>query len=55
MRKINVGTALNVAFTSRVRPALDADPAVHDPRRYLASARQGMAEVVEALLRDLDG
>ncbi len=53
IRKINVGTALNVAFTSRVRRALDADPTVVDPRRYLANARQGVADVVEELLRAL--
>jgi fructose-bisphosphate aldolase class II len=53
MRKINVGTALNVAFTSQVRRALEADPTMHDPRRYLGAARLGIAEVVEELLRAL--
>ena len=53
IRKINVGTALNVAFTDQVRAFLEADPTVHDPRRYLAAARQGVAETVEELLRDL--
>ena len=53
MRKINVGTALNVAFTSAVRSALDADPAVVDPRRYLAAAREAVADVVWQLLGDL--
>ena len=50
MRKINVGTALNVAFTSRIRAHLEADPNVHDPRKYLAEARQAVAGVVEELL-----
>ena len=53
IRKINVGTALNVAFTDQVRAFLEADPTVLDPRRYLAAARQGVAETVEELLRDL--
>jgi fructose-bisphosphate aldolase class II len=53
MRKINVGTALNVAFTQRVRACLDENPTVHDPRRYLAAAREGIADVVEELLRAL--
>ena len=48
------GTALNVAFTDAVRAGLDADPLVHDPRRYLAAARLGVADVVEELLRALD-
>jgi fructose-bisphosphate aldolase, class II len=44
--KVNIGTALNVAFTGAVRAALDADAAVVDPRRYLASARDAMADTV---------
>jgi fructose-bisphosphate aldolase class II len=44
--KVNIGTALNVAFTGAVRTALGADPAVVDPRRYLASARDAMADTV---------
>lgn len=53
IRKINVGTALNVAFTDRVRAHLEADPSVHDPRRYLAAGREGIADVVADLLRAL--
>lgn len=53
IRKINVGTALNVAFTDRVRAYLEANPLVHDPRRYLAAGRDGIADVVEDLLRAL--
>jgi fructose-bisphosphate aldolase class II len=55
IRKVNVGTALNVAFTSRVRAALEADPALTDPRRYLEPAREGVADLVVAMLRDLSG
>ncbi|BCB90956.1 class II fructose-bisphosphate aldolase [Phytohabitans suffuscus] len=47
IRKVNVGTALNVAYTGAVR----AGAAVHtDPRRYLAPARDAMAEAVAAYL-----
>ncbi|WP_285114219.1 class II fructose-bisphosphate aldolase [Leifsonia sp. fls2-241-R2A-40a] len=47
--KINVGTALNVAFTGRVRSFLDSNPSATDPRRYLAPGRDGIAETVAAL------
>jgi fructose-bisphosphate aldolase class II len=48
--KINVGTALNVAFTAEVRRALESDAALTDPRKYLALARDAVADVVEGLL-----
>jgi fructose-bisphosphate aldolase class II len=48
--KVNIGTALNVACTSTVRSRL-ADPALVDPRRYLAPAITAMATEVEHLLR----
>jgi fructose-bisphosphate aldolase class II len=47
MAKINIGTALNVAFTDAVRRAI---PGQVDPRRYLAPARTAMTEVVAHLL-----
>lgn len=53
MAKINIGTALNSAFTGTVRTALDDQPDLVDPRRYLASARTAMAETVTAALRVL--
>jgi fructose-bisphosphate aldolase class II len=53
MRKINVGTALNIAYTGRVRQALDGDTAVVDPRKYLAGARTAMAAEVSRLLRTI--
>lgn len=53
IRKINVGTALNVAYTGRVRQALDRDTAVVDPRKYLAGARTAMAAEVSRLLRTI--
>jgi fructose-bisphosphate aldolase class II len=43
--KVNIGTALNVAFTAGVRSRLE-DPAVVDPRKYLAPARERVAETV---------
>jgi fructose-bisphosphate aldolase class II len=50
MIKINIGTALNTAFTGTVRAALADRPDLVDPRRYLASARLAMAETVTAAL-----
>jgi fructose-bisphosphate aldolase class II len=52
IRKINVGTALNVAFTGAVREALNEED-LTDPRRYLGPARTATAELVTGLLRDL--
>ena len=55
LRKINIGTALNVAFTGRVREVLAADPQLTDPRKHLGPARDAVADLVEGLLRDLVG
>ncbi len=49
MVKINIGTALNVAFTSAVRRRLREDATV-DPRKYLTVARTDMAATVHRLL-----
>ena len=51
--KVNIGTILNVAFTTAVRDVL-ADPAVVDPRKYLAPARTGMAGVVRRMVSVLN-
>ncbi|MEV0775427.1 class II fructose-bisphosphate aldolase [Streptomyces sp. NPDC050433] len=51
MVKINIGTALNIAFTGAVREFVTEDTGSVDPRRCLASARTRMAETVEHLLR----
>jgi fructose-bisphosphate aldolase class II len=51
--KVNIGTALNVAFTGAVRSFLDGNPTTVDPRRYLAPARTATAGTVEHLLRVL--
>ncbi|MDH2389687.1 class II fructose-bisphosphate aldolase [Streptomyces sp. HNM0663] len=50
MVKINVGTALNAAFTGEVRAFLDANPGVVDPRKYLVPAREAMAGTVAEFL-----
>ncbi|MBB5632823.1 fructose-bisphosphate aldolase class II [Cryobacterium mesophilum] len=48
IRKVNIGTALNVGFTGRIREFLASDPAATDPRSYLRSAREAVAiEVAE--------
>ncbi|MFI9204896.1 class II fructose-bisphosphate aldolase [Streptomyces sp. NPDC053048] len=51
MTKINVGTALNTAFTHAVRTYLDTHPTTVDPRKYLALAREAMARTVAGFLR----
>jgi fructose-bisphosphate aldolase, class II len=50
--KINIGTALNVAFTDAVRQHLADDDSV-DPRRYLAAAREAATAEVARLLATL--
>ncbi|WP_434591385.1 class II fructose-bisphosphate aldolase [Streptomyces sp. A5-4] len=50
MVKINVGTALNTAFTGAVRAHLTANPTTVDPRKYLVPAREAMAGTVAHFL-----
>jgi fructose-bisphosphate aldolase class II len=50
MTKINVATQLNKAYTGAVRACLAADPALVDPRRYGAAARDAVAAEVTRLL-----
>jgi fructose-bisphosphate aldolase class II len=50
MTKINVSTHLNGHFTRAVRAALEADPGLVDPRRYLAAGRTALTEETERLL-----
>jgi fructose-bisphosphate aldolase class II len=49
MVKLNIGTALNIAFTGAVRDRLEQDPSLVDPRRYLAAARDAVAVTVRQL------
>ena len=53
MAKVNIGTALNVAFTGAVRDVLAAQPDLTDPRRYLGPARDAVADLVAGFLSDL--
>jgi fructose-bisphosphate aldolase class II len=48
--KVNIATILNVTFTGVVREVLDGDPALVDPRKYLAPARSQMSELVARML-----
>ncbi|MEU7278905.1 class II fructose-bisphosphate aldolase [Streptomyces sp. NPDC045431] len=54
MTKINIGTALNTAFTGAVRAFLDADAdagaSTVDPRKYLVPAREAMTGTVAHFL-----
>ncbi|MET0703123.1 MAG: class II fructose-bisphosphate aldolase [Mycobacterium sp.] len=52
--KINIGTLLNIHYTSTVRAYLAADTAVTDPRRYLAPARAAVADAVAEAIAALD-
>ena len=55
LTKINIGTALNIAYTGAIRAALAADDALVDPRRYLREARTAITATAEALLRTVSG
>jgi fructose-bisphosphate aldolase class II len=48
--KVNVGTALGIAYTGAVRECLLAGPDVVDPRTYLRAARTAMRSVVAAAI-----
>jgi fructose-bisphosphate aldolase class II len=54
MTKINIGTALNIAFTGAVRETLATTEST-DPRKYFAKGRDAMAEVVAHYLRVISG
>lgn len=51
IRKINIGTALNVAYTGAVRAALSIDTAKVDPRNAIAAGRRAIADTVADLCR----
>ncbi|MFD8706771.1 ketose-bisphosphate aldolase [Kitasatospora sp. NPDC059648] len=50
MTKINIATHLNKAFTAAVRDRLAVDPALVDPRTYLAAGRDAVTREVTHLL-----
>jgi fructose-bisphosphate aldolase class II len=52
--KVNIGTALNIAFTGAVREYLEHAPAdAVDPRKYLKTAREAMAGTVAHFISTL--
>ncbi|WBU36758.1 class II fructose-bisphosphate aldolase [Homoserinibacter sp. YIM 151385] len=53
IRKVNIGTALNVAGAAATREVLAARPELVDPRPPARAARAAMAEVVAAAARAL--
>lgn len=48
--KVNIATHLNKALTAAARRALDDDPALVDPRRYLGPGREAVTTEVARLL-----
>jgi fructose-bisphosphate aldolase class II len=48
IRKVNVGTALNLAGVAAIRESLSAVPDLVDPRAFLRPSRDAMADVVAA-------
>jgi fructose-bisphosphate aldolase class II len=55
MSKVNIGTALNIAFTAAVRDHLTAEPGAVDPRHYLRPARDAMTAAAARMLRVVSG
>ena len=55
IRKVNIGTALNVAATGALRQALAEYPDAVDPRVYSRGPRDAMASLVESYCRLLAG
>ena len=55
IRKVNVGTALNIAGTAAVRASLADHPDAVDPRPYTRASRGAMADVVEHFCRVVSG
>lgn len=51
LTKINIGTHLNATLTRSVRRALNEQPRLVDPRKYLGPARDDVAVEVERLLK----
>lgn len=55
MRKINIGTALNISYTGAIREYLNENPIVTDPRKYTAPGRQAIADTVAHYLKVVAG
>ena len=50
MSKINIATHLNNVFTHEIRQALESNPKLVDPRKYIAPGRDAVATEVARLL-----
>jgi fructose-bisphosphate aldolase class II len=50
MSKINIATHLNNVFTHEIRQALESNPKLVDPRKYIAPGRDAVAAEVARLL-----
>jgi len=48
VRKVNIDTDLRMSSTGAIRKFLHDEPAVFDPRKYLAAATKGMYEICKA-------
>ncbi|MEW9546802.1 class II fructose-bisphosphate aldolase [Nonomuraea sp. NPDC050783] len=55
MKKINIATHLNKAFTGAIRDHLGDDPRVVDPRKYVKAGRDAVTREVSHLLGVLAG
>ena len=55
MKKINIATHLNKAFTGAIRDYLAADEKVVDPRKYVNAGRDAVTREVTHLLGVLTG
>ena len=55
MVKINIGTALNVAYSGAIRSVLQVDDVSVDPRRFLRVGRDAIAEAVARYLEVVAG
>ncbi len=51
IRKINVNTAFQQAFTAKLREVLEENPDMYDPRKYCGPARDAMVERVKDKIR----
>jgi fructose-bisphosphate aldolase class II len=51
MKKINIGTALNIAYTGAIRSFLSSNPFETDPRKYTAIGREAIAQTVSHYLK----
>lgn len=55
MEKINIGTSLNIGFSTAVRNYLNEDQTGNDPRKYLQASREAVANIVTGTLLNLAG